>query len=148
MSIPDGYDKYLKEKHKKDIDTTTHCLKLRKAIYSLVQAARQWRKKFIEVYRSFSYHYIPSQAYPCLFIRKEDKRRSYLNIYVDDGGIFCNSKDEIKQLLTFLSRHFVVKDLGEMDTFVGCKIINNKANNTVYIHQPKYYILNKNLEHW
>jgi hypothetical protein len=56
---------------------------------------------------------------------------------VDDGGIFCNSKDEIKQLLKFLSRHFVVKDLGEMETFVGCKIINNKANDTVYIHQPK-----------
>jgi Reverse transcriptase (RNA-dependent DNA polymerase) len=27
MDIPDGYDKYLKEKLKKDIDTTTHCLK-------------------------------------------------------------------------------------------------------------------------
>jgi hypothetical protein len=26
MTIPDGYDKYLKEKHKKDKDTTTHCL--------------------------------------------------------------------------------------------------------------------------
>jgi hypothetical protein len=31
----------------------------------------------------------------------------------------------------------VVKDLGEMETFVGCKIINNKTNDTVYIHQPK-----------
>jgi hypothetical protein len=24
-----------------------------------------------------------------------------------------------------------------MDTFVGCKIINNKTNDTIYIHQPK-----------
>jgi hypothetical protein len=31
----------------------------------------------------------------------------------------------------------VVKDLGNMETFVGCKIINNKTNDTVYIHQPK-----------
>jgi hypothetical protein len=31
----------------------------------------------------------------------------------------------------------VVKDLGEMETFVGCKIVNNKANDTVYIHRPK-----------
>jgi hypothetical protein len=31
----------------------------------------------------------------------------------------------------------VVKDLGEMETFVGCKTINNKANDTIYIHQPK-----------
>jgi hypothetical protein len=56
---------------------------------------------------------------------------------VDDGGIFCNSKDKIKHLLKFLSRHFVVKDLGEMEIFVGCKIIINAANDTIYIHQPK-----------
>jgi hypothetical protein len=31
----------------------------------------------------------------------------------------------------------VVKDLGEMETFVGCKILNNKERDKVYIHQPK-----------
>jgi hypothetical protein len=31
----------------------------------------------------------------------------------------------------------VVKDLGNMETFVGCKLNNNKTNDTVYIHQPK-----------
>jgi hypothetical protein len=36
-----------------------------------------------------------------------------------------------------LSKYFVVKDLGNMETFVGCKLINNKTNDTVYIHQPK-----------
>jgi hypothetical protein len=36
-----------------------------------------------------------------------------------------------------LSLHIVVKDLGNMETFVGCKIINNKTKDTVYIHQPK-----------
>jgi Reverse transcriptase (RNA-dependent DNA polymerase) len=73
MAIPDGYDKYLKEKHKKDIDTAKNYLKLSKAIYGLVQAARQWWKKFTEVLAIF--HYIPSQADPCLFIRKEDKKK-------------------------------------------------------------------------
>jgi hypothetical protein len=43
----------------------------------------------------------------------------------------------VEQQRTFLSHYFVVKDLGEMETFVGCKIINNKANDTIYIHQPK-----------
>jgi Reverse transcriptase (RNA-dependent DNA polymerase) len=105
MAIPDGHDKFLKEKHKKDIDTTTHCLKLIKAFCSLVQAERQWWKKLKEVLAIF--HYIPSQADPCLFIRKENKRRSYLIIYVDDEGIFCNSKDKIQQLLKFLSQHFL-----------------------------------------
>jgi hypothetical protein len=36
-----------------------------------------------------------------------------------------------------LSKHFVVKDLGITETFVGCKIINNKTNDTTYIPQQK-----------
>jgi hypothetical protein len=37
----------------------------------------------------------------------------------------------------------VVKDLGPIDTVVGCKIIENKEKDTIWIHQPK---LIKNLE--
>jgi hypothetical protein len=36
-----------------------------------------------------------------------------------------------------LSSYFVVKDLGEIEIFVGCRILNNKERGTVYIHQPK-----------
>jgi hypothetical protein len=36
-----------------------------------------------------------------------------------------------------LSKHFVVKELGITETFVGCKIINNKTNDTTYIPQQK-----------
>ena len=55
MTIPDGYIKYLKDKHGKTIDPKTHCLKLKKAIYGLVQAARQWWKKFKEVLLTLGY---------------------------------------------------------------------------------------------
>jgi hypothetical protein len=83
--------------------------------------------------------YWPSRADPCLFIRKEGKgNRSYLIIYVDDGGIFAR-QTEVKRILTELAKHFVVKDLGKMESFVGCKIIENNAKNTIYIHQPKLF---------
>ena len=42
-----------------------------------------------------------------------------------------------------LSKVFVVKNLGPIDTFIGCKIIENKEKDTIWIHQPK---LIKNLE--
>jgi hypothetical protein len=71
MVIPDGYPKYFQEKYGKQLNNKTHCLKLTKAICSLVQAARQWWKKFKKVLKMFGYW--PSRADPCLFIRKEGK---------------------------------------------------------------------------
>jgi hypothetical protein len=41
MTMPDGYIKFLKDKHGKTIDPRTHCRKLKKAIYGLVQAVSQ-----------------------------------------------------------------------------------------------------------
>ena len=133
MEIPDGYAKYTKDTHNKELNSKTHCLKLTKAIYGLVQAARQWWKKFKDVLGELGY--IPSRADPCLFIRHyETGRRSFLIVYVDDGGIF-SSKEEIKEVLEALKKHFIVKDLGKMETFVGCKIIEHQ--NMTLIHQPK-----------
>jgi hypothetical protein len=37
-----------------------------------------------------------------------------------------------------LASYFLVNDLGEMETFVGCNILNNKEKVTVYILQPKH----------
>jgi hypothetical protein len=135
MDIADGYPKYFQEKYGKQLNNKTHCLKLTKAIYDLVLAARQWWKKFKEVLKVLGYW--PIRADPCLFIRKEGiGNRSYLIIYVDDGGIFARPT-EVKRILTELSKHFVVKDSGKMESFVGFKIIENIAKNTIYIYQPK-----------
>jgi hypothetical protein len=96
--IPDGYPKFCQEKYGKQLNNKTHCLKLTKAIYALVQAARQWWKKFKEELKILGHW--PSRADPCIFIRKEGKgNRSCLIIYVDDGGIFARPA-EVKRILT------------------------------------------------
>jgi hypothetical protein len=56
---------------------------------------------------------------------------------VDYGVIICETRERIKEMIDKLSKYFVVKDLGNMEAFVGWNIINNKTNDTVYIHQPK-----------
>jgi hypothetical protein len=55
---------------------------------------------------------------------------------VYDGGIFANTT-EVKRILTKLAKYFVFKGIGKVESFVGCKIIENKTKNKVYIHQPK-----------
>jgi hypothetical protein len=42
MRLPDGYVKYMLEVHNVKIHPSTHVLLLKKAIYGIVQAARQW----------------------------------------------------------------------------------------------------------
>jgi hypothetical protein len=57
----------MKAVHKNVIDPTTHVLLLKKAIYGLVKAARQWWKKYKEVMAGCNYY--PSKADTCLFMK-------------------------------------------------------------------------------
>jgi hypothetical protein len=99
-------------KHCRQVNSKAHCLKLAKAIYGPVQAARQWWNKFKKVLKIIGY------CPRTLFIRKERKsNRSYLIIYVDDGGIF-DSATEVKGILAELSQHFLVKDFGKMESLI------------------------------
>jgi Reverse transcriptase (RNA-dependent DNA polymerase) len=133
MQLPDGYIEYCVIYQNKRIDSNTHCVKLQKALYGLVQAARKWLKKFKEVMKSFDY--VSSPADPCLFINSSTNK-SFVVIYVDDDGIF-STKANIDTLITALSKDFKVKYLGKLEHFVGCHIIENPRSDTLSIHQPK-----------
>jgi hypothetical protein len=142
MRLPEGYVKFIKETRGVIIDPNQYCLKLLKAIYGLIQAARQWWKKFKAAMAKL--HYYPSLADPCLFTRQatSTKSPSFVIIYVDDGGIF-GSQQDIDEIIKGLSKEFVIMSLGPMKDFVGCQIIESDAKDTIWIHQPK---LLKNLK--
>jgi hypothetical protein len=48
MEVPEGYVDYLKDVLDNEYNASERCLELGKAIYGLVQAARQWWKTFKE----------------------------------------------------------------------------------------------------
>jgi Reverse transcriptase (RNA-dependent DNA polymerase) len=110
MRMPEGYVQYLLEVHDKEIDPNTHVLLLKKAIFGLVQAAREWWKKFKEVLDECNYY--PSISDPCLFIKKAEKDEplSFVKIYVDDGGII-GTPDAIKEVISALGKGFKVKPM-------------------------------------
>jgi Reverse transcriptase (RNA-dependent DNA polymerase) len=153
MKLPEGYVLYIKELttngkqneipisngiNIQDIKESTHCLELKKAIYGLVQAARQWWKKFKSVILDMGYK--PSLADPCLFYRDgtNGKTKSFNIIYADDGGIFSD-EETIQEVITELGKTFKVKYLGKLENFIGCKVIENKERDTILIHQPKLF---------
>jgi Reverse transcriptase (RNA-dependent DNA polymerase) len=87
IMIPKGYVRYMLEVHNKVIDPATQVWLLKKASFGLVQAARQWWKKFKESMAGCNY--FPSKVDPWLFIKKAncDEPLSFVIIYVDDGGM-------------------------------------------------------------
>jgi hypothetical protein len=109
---------------------------LTRALYGLVQAARQWWKKITQVFGKLNF--FPTQADPCLFVkqRKTEEPPAFIILYVDDGGII-GSPTIIREVINALSKVFKVKDLGEMKHFVGCHLIESKDHTTTWIHQPK-----------
>jgi hypothetical protein len=67
------------------------------------------------------------KADPCLFIKDnpDSKTKSFINIYVDDGGIF-STEDNIQEVLKELGKEFKVKYLGKLKKILGCEFIENK----------------------
>jgi len=77
MELPDGMTGFEDE-----------CLLLLKAIYGLVQAARQWHKKLIEVLKKIGFK--GGIADPCLMMQQNNLGVNLMSVYVDDN--FCIGK--------------------------------------------------------
>ena len=142
MHFPQGYEKFLAQKLGLNYSATEYCLLLEKALYGLVQAARQWWKKMTEVMKKLGF--FPSRADPCLFVKPATKNQppAFIILYVDDGGVI-GTPEVIRTVLDALAKEFKIKELGPMKNFVGCQIHLNRARDTIWINQPK---LIKNLE--
>jgi hypothetical protein len=89
-------------------------------------------------------NYYPSKSDRCLFIKKAEKDEPlyFVICYVDYGGVI-GTPDAIKEVISVLGKSFKVKTMGEMEKFVGCKIIGTLDKDGFWIHQPK---LLKNLK--
>jgi Reverse transcriptase (RNA-dependent DNA polymerase) len=110
MEFPEGYEKFLKEHHGKNISSKTHCALLLQSLYGLVQSARQWYKKITSIFGKLDFH--PSPADPCLYIKKAkgNEPPAYIILYVDDGDIF-GTPEIIEQVMKSISSVLKVKDL-------------------------------------
>jgi hypothetical protein len=80
MKIPQGMEVQLAE---------TKALKLNKSIYGLVQAARQWHKKFSEEILKLGF--MENNIDPCVFMKQEGMKFCILCIYVDGNDAGHNS---------------------------------------------------------
>jgi Reverse transcriptase (RNA-dependent DNA polymerase) len=93
---------------------------LNKSIYGLVQAARQWWKKFVELLTGLGFKV--SLIDPCLLYKKSEAGMVYLCLYVDDVLLIGDTK-AIEEAVNGIKNKYPIKIIGKMYEYVGCTII-------------------------
>jgi hypothetical protein len=83
---------------------------LRKSIYGLKQASRQWYLKFDETIRSFDFK---ENEDNCIYAKFRNGKIIFLILYVDDILLASSDVSLLLETKRFLSSNFDMKDLGE-----------------------------------
>jgi hypothetical protein len=124
MKQPEGFD-----------DDSKRACKLKKSIYGLKQASRQWYIKFHKVITSFGF--VENLVNQCICLKVSGSKVIFLVLYVD---ILLASNDlgllhETKQLL---SQSFEMKDLGEASYVIGIEIHKDRQQKMLRLSQRAY----------
>lgn len=109
---------------------------MRKALYDLRQASRQWHHKLAVLLVSIGFKH--SKANNSLYSKTSEESITLVLIYVDDILISGNNLTTINEIKAELSSHFSMKDMGPVSYFLGLEIDRSEAG--FFISQKKYVL--------
>ncbi|GJW39590.1 retrovirus-related pol polyprotein from transposon TNT 1-94 [Tanacetum coccineum] len=110
--------------------------KLKKSLYRLKQAQRQWYLKFDSVMQRAGYKRCAMDH--CCYLKKVGLSSIILLLYVDDMLVEGYNTEEVKKLKRQLSQEFEMKDLGSAKQILGMSIIRDRTKGTLRLSQEKY----------
>lgn len=84
--------------------------KLRKSLYGLKQAGRQWNHKINEILMKIGFSQCKRDS--CVIIKRNNNEINIMALYVDDILLACTSSKSMNAILENLSRHIKVVDRG------------------------------------
>jgi len=117
-------------------DSNKHLVcKLNKAIYGLKQAPRARFEKLRNTL--FTYNFKSGKCDRPLFVYSDTSTVVYMLVYVDDIIVTCNNHTFIKSLVSELNSEFSIKDLGDLDYFLGIEV-SSQPNGSLLLIQSKY----------
>ncbi|BFG42330.1 hypothetical protein CerSpe_286040 [Prunus speciosa] len=110
--------------------------KLRKSLYGLKQSPRAWFGRFTNSMKRFGY--TPSSSDHTLFFKRRGGKLTALIIYVDDMVVTGNDNEEMQNLQKLLGSEFEMKELGELQYFLGIEVARSKHD--IFLSQRKYVL--------
>ncbi|XP_046472611.1 uncharacterized protein [Neodiprion pinetum] len=120
----------------KEFYTGDKVWRLKKAIYGLKQASRQWNIKLDTELKKAGLQ--QSKVDPCIYHKTLDEKMLFLAVYVDDLLIFTNDQVTKENLKNKLKKCFKMKEMGEAHHCVGLRITRDRQAGKIYLDQEKY----------
>ena len=116
--------------------------KLKKSIYGLKQASRQWYLKFNDTVMSFGFK--ENIVDRCIYLKVSGSKFIFLVLYVDDILLASNDLGLLSETKKFLFSNFEMKDMGEASYVIGIEIFWDRSQGLLGLSQKAY--INKVLE--
>ncbi|TFY51717.1 hypothetical protein EVJ58_g10419, partial [Rhodofomes roseus] len=113
------------------------CL-LKKAIYGLKQASRQWNAKIHKSLLDLGFKRTYSDAGIYVFSRESEGHTCLIILYVDDLLLMGDSKLFIDNIKQRLSLEYQMTDLGAVQRFLGLHIRRERLARRIFVDQEDY----------
>jgi hypothetical protein len=109
---------------------------LKKSIYGLKQASRQWYLKFDSLIRKFGFK--ENIEDNCVYAKFKNEKYIFLILYVDDILLASSDVNLLLEMKKFLSSNFYMKDLGETSFVLGIEIHRDRRKGVLGLSQKAY----------
>ena len=111
------------------------CYQLKKGIYGLCQAARQFWKKFVDTIKQESFGFQVSPADPCVLFKENELGICIIIMYGDDM-LIIGKKEQIDDFASKIQKVFSVKIQHNLADYLGCEFHMNKERTRGWLGQP------------
>ena len=128
----------------RDADGDKIVCKLKKSLYGLRQAAREWANKLTSTLLDFGF--IQSKIDTCVYVfRAADSASTlYCSVYVDDIILAYSDEQTRRQFIAYITSILPIDDRGELDWVLRMHITRDRPARTIVLSQCQY--LDKILE--
>lgn len=110
--------------------------RLKKSIYGLRQASREWYIKFDDVIGKFGFK--ENFVDQCIYLKVSGSKYIILVLYVDDILLASSDMNLMHETKRFLHNNFDMKDLGEASYVLGIEIHRNRSHGVLGLSQRAY----------
>lgn len=109
---------------------------LKRSIYGMKQASRQWYLKFNDAITS--YGFTENTVDKCIYMNVSGSKFIILVLYVDDILLADNNIGLLHDVKNFLSKNFEMKDMGEASYVIGIEIFCDRTQGLLGLSQRIY----------